>query len=84
MDAKEIAGWVVQVTIPGPKQEGKRIPASPTFQFFNVAHPSSEDALEAARKKANAPSDASLRVVRALTAPEIEFLRLRRGETKSA
>jgi hypothetical protein len=84
MDSQEIAGWVVQVTIPAPKQERQGIPASPTFQFFNVAVPLPEGAIEAARKKINAPSDASLRVVRALSASEISFIRLRGGETKPA
>lgn len=85
------AGWVVQLTIPGlpivPTEGAKWRPtmnSSPTFQFFNVAIGSADKAVEAARKKAGAAEDAAMRVVRELSATEIDFIKLRAGEVQPA
>jgi hypothetical protein len=85
------SGWVVQLTIPGVPRiqpEGaKWRPAeltSPTFQFFNVAIGSADKAVEAARKKAGASEEATLRVVRSLSSSEIDSIKLRAGEAKLA
>ncbi len=85
------AGWVVQLTIPGlpriPAEGAKWRPAetmAPTFQFFNVAIGSADKAVEAARKKAGASDEAVMRVVRALSASELDSIKLRTGEAKPA
>jgi hypothetical protein len=57
---------------------------APTFQFFNVAIGSADKAVEAARKKAGASPEASLRVVRELSSAEIASINLRSGEVKPA
>ena len=80
----------MQLTILGPTETSVSVrgivhaPASSTFHFFNVAVSSPEEAIEAARKKANAPSDAPMRVVRQLSLPEIAALGLRDGQVKPA
>jgi hypothetical protein len=85
------AGWVVQLTIPGvpkvPVEGAKWRPAettNPTFEFFNVAIGSAEKAVEAARKKAGASEEATLRAVRSLSSTEIDSIKLRAGEAKPA
>jgi hypothetical protein len=85
------AGWVVQLTIPGlpriPAEGAKWRPAetmAPTFQFFNVAIGSADKAVEAARKKTGASDEAVMRVVRALSASELDSIKLRTGEAKPA
>jgi hypothetical protein len=85
------AGWVVQLTIPGllkPQIEGSKwrpaVTSAPTFLFFNVAIDSPEKAIEAARKKAGAAEDAAMSTVRALSAAEIESIKLRSGDAKPA
>ena len=91
IENKTAAGWVVQLTIPGVPRilpEGaKWRPAeltAPTFEFFNVAIGAADKAVEAARKKAGASEESELRVVRALSATEIESIKLRAGEAKPA
>lgn len=84
------AGWVVQLTIIAQQApiSGVRgaVPPTPvcTLQFWNVAVGDPEQAVAAARKKAGAPSDAPMRVVRALSAAEVAALGLRQGEAKLA
>jgi hypothetical protein len=85
------AGWVVQLTIPGVliiRPEGaKWRPAensAPTYQFFDVAIASADKAIEAARKLAGASDEAVMRVVRALSASEIDAIKLRAGDIKPA
>jgi hypothetical protein len=80
------AGWVVQLTILGVAAEGTKSAAFPgsTFQFFNVAVGSADQAIEAARKSVGAPNDAPMRVVRALSSSEIAALKLRAGQVKPA
>lgn len=82
---KLAAGWVVQLTAPQLKKDMKpgEMPA-PTFQFFNVAIGSPDEAITAARKKAGASADAPMRIVRELTAQEIAALSLRAGQVKLA
>lgn len=89
--ASAAAGWVVQITIPGieiiPPEGSKWRPATttaPTFQFFNVAISSADKAVEAARKKAGASSEAPMRVVRELSSAELASINLRVGEAKPA
>ena len=86
-----IAGWVVQLTNPGVPSvvpEGARWrPAEltpTTFEFFNVAISDAEKAVEAVRKKASVTPEASIRVVRSLSQPEIAAIPLRAGEAKPA
>jgi hypothetical protein len=90
-DKASAAGWVVQMTIPGVpiiQAEGSpwraAMSTAPTFQFFNVAIGSADKAVEAARKKAGASSDAAMRVVRELSAAEIASINLRAGEAQPA
>jgi hypothetical protein len=71
-DKASAAGWVAQLTIPG------------SFRFFNVAIGSADKAVDAARKKAGASDDAPMRVVRELSAAEIQTIKLRAGEAKPA
>jgi hypothetical protein len=84
------AGWVVHLTIPGKRTERPDLPwvgavlSSPTFHFFNVAIGDADKAIEAARRKAGAPADALMRVVRALSPSEIAAHNLRAGEARSS
>ena len=57
---------------------------APIFQFFNVAISSPDKAIEAARKKAGAPTDAPMRIVRELSHQEIAALSLHAGHVKAA
>jgi hypothetical protein len=64
--------------------KGLALEGPPSFQFFNVAISSPEKAVEAARKLAGASAEASMRVARKLSSPEIESINLRSGEAKPA
>jgi hypothetical protein len=57
---------------------------APTFRFFNVAIGAPDEAIAAARKKADASADALMRIVRELSAQEIAALSLRAGHAKLA
>ena len=86
MTGKQLAsGWVVQLTVHPLKKDVApgQLPA-PTFQFFNVAIGAPDEAIAAARKKANASADAPMRIVRELSAQEIAALILRTGHVKLA
>jgi hypothetical protein len=85
------AGWVVQLTTPGSpivQPEGSKwrptVISSPTFQFFNVAIGSADKAVAAVRKKLGASEEAPMRVVRPLSAAEVDSIALRAGDTKPA
>ena len=87
-EKKSPAGWVVQVSIPrvaieaSEKVGAAKAPAS--FQFFNVAIGSPQEAVEAVRKKMRASADAPIRAVRALSESETAALRLRPDAVKPA
>ena len=82
------AGWVVELTIAGTpvtaSQAHAIAPASPSYQFFNVAIGSPDKAIEAARKKAHATADAPMRVIRQLSPAEVHSIKLRAGDAKPA
>lgn len=90
MVPKKQPGWVVQLTILARQQPGSgvrgAVPQMPVskFQFWNVAVSPPEEAIAAARKQAGAPSDAPMRVVRALSAAEVAATSLRAGQAKLA
>ena len=89
------AGWVVQVTVPAPpsppRADGTRwigavALSAPSFQYFNVAIPAANTAVEATTKHL-AKSEAKgveTRVVRGLSAKEIAALSLQAGEVRPA
>jgi hypothetical protein len=84
------AGWVVQVTTQGkpsltPSRTGRlsSILGAPSFQYFNVAIAGAVKAVEAVSALADAEGKES-RVVRGLSAQELDALRLKAGEIKPA
>ena len=81
---KLAAGWVVQLTLRQLTPDDAPDSRAPTFQFFNVAISSPDKAIEAARKKAGAPTDAPMRIVRELSQQEIAALSLHTGHVKAA
>ncbi len=87
-DEKTVAGWVVQVTIPGTAQSllwrGPVVAGPSSFQFFNVAIGSAEAAIEAVRQKIGASQDTSVTVVRLLSVAELAAAGLRSGQIKPA
>ena len=89
MDKTKTAGWVVQLTVPGTSLEGGRwrgppVEKAPSFQFFNVAIGSAEEAVEMVRRKVGVPDDAPIRVVRSLSIGELAAAGLRSGQIKPA
>jgi hypothetical protein len=89
IDRTHAAGWVVQLTVPGAAVEGSRwrgppVQKAPSFQFFNVAIGSADEAVEAVRHKVRASEEAPIRVVRALSIAELAATGLRSGQIKPA
>lgn len=86
------AGWVVQVAVPATPSTssvpwiGAAILGAPSFEYYNVGIPASETAVEAtgAQIKKSGASTGEMRVVRGLTAAEIEVLKLKAGEVRPA
>ena len=56
----------------------------PSFQFYNVAIGSADEAVEAVRHKAGVAKDAPIRVVRSLSVAELASIGLRSGQLKPA
>jgi hypothetical protein len=81
---KLAAGWVVQLTLRQFHPDVEPDMQVSTFQFFNVAISSPDKAIDAARKKAGAPTDAPMRIVRELSHQEVTALRLHAGHVKAA
>jgi len=81
---KLAAGWVVQLTLRQFDPNVEPDMQVSNFQFFNVAITAPDKAIEAARKKAGAPTDAPMRIVRELSHQEIAALRLHAGHVKAA
>ena len=86
IDKTHAAGWVVQMTVPGTLVEASRpaVQKAPSFQFFNVAIGSADEAVEAVRHKVRAAADAPIRVVRSLSVAELAAIGLRSGQIKPA
>ena len=89
IDSTKAAGWVVQLTVPGAALEGgglrgPAVQGAPSFQFFNVAIGSADEAVEAVRHNVKAAEDAPIRVVRSLSVAELASIGLRSGQIKPA
>ena len=79
----------MQLTVPGAAAEGSGLRGppmqkAPSFQFFNVAIGSADEAVEAVRHKVKAAEDAPIRVVRSLSIGELAAIGLRSGQIKPA
>ena len=91
-DQKSHSGWVVQVTLPAPlsttpeasKWIGPAILAAPSFEYYNVAVGTPEQAVEAVRKKTGSPEDVRVHAVRSLSASEVKSIPLKTGEVRPA
>jgi hypothetical protein len=88
VDKTTSAGWVVQLTVPGAAAQGSgwraAVQKAPSFQFFNVAIGSADEAVEAVRHNVKAAEDAPIRVVRSLSIAELASIGLRSGQIKPA
>jgi hypothetical protein len=86
------AGWVVQVTIPAPaplappsgRWIGPAALSAPSFKYFNVAIADLNMAVEATARQSAEAEPRETRVVRELSAREIDALSLKAGEVKLA
>ena len=87
-DKKSAAGWLVQVKVPGAAVGADEAVGAaktpPSFQFFNVAIGSPQQAVEAVKRKMKVSGDAPIRAVRALSEDEIDKLGLEPGAVKRA
>ena len=88
-DKASPAGWVIQVTTPGPPSVGlggRRAGAlgAPSFKYFNVAVADFNKAVVAATKHSGATGETDVAAVRSLSSREIAALNLKTGEVKSA
>ena len=95
-DKASPAGWVVQVTIPAPAPAplapqstrwiGKAVLDAPSFKYFNVAISTPSKAVEATSRHlaGDGAVDEHTRVVRELSAKEVDALSLQAGEVKPA
>jgi hypothetical protein len=90
------AGWVVQVAVPtkpearaadAPWRPSLMLVSAPSFEYFNVAIATPNEAMEAATKYLAKGAEArigQMSVVRKLSSGEIAALRLKAGEIKPA
>ena len=86
------AGYVVEIAMPGPEPQlisstvRGVIPNNPPLakHYFNAAFSSADSALEAVRKIARAPADATMRIVRQLSPAEVAATHLHDGDVKPA
>ena len=95
-DKASPAGWVVQVTIAssppqskeGAQWIGDKMPAAPSFEYFNVAIANPDKAIEATTKylakRKVGPEAVAPSTVRELSSAEVAALRLQAGEVKPA
>jgi len=89
-DKASPAGWVVQVTTPAPiapsstQWIGAVVLSAPSFQYFNVAIADPNKAIEATSRHLAKTEHGETRVVRKLSAREIDALNLTAGEVKPA